>query len=303
MSKSLAVSTKELTKAFNGKEVVHDCNTSVEQGSIYGFLGKNGAGKTAFFKMLLVFSYTVISMLLCGVAVLTIFFTTEIMFPLCAEAYEGSRENVDSMELIFIHGLGQVSSSWNETTSHLSDHIRANCLDLYALCEDKEITYGNLYRAFEKYCGDTAAPLNICGISLGAVLALNYAIDHKEKVKSLVLIAPQYKTPRLLLRLQNVIIRIIPERFFRKQGLLKRDIIRITNSMMGLDFKNRLRDISCATVVICGSRDKANIKAANYVACNIPNAELYLIENVGHEVNTDAPHRLATILNAFFGGK
>lgn len=53
MIKQLAVSTQQLTKSFNGKEVIHECNMSVEQGTIYGFLGKNGAGKTTVFKMLL----------------------------------------------------------------------------------------------------------------------------------------------------------------------------------------------------------------------------------------------------------
>lgn len=53
MNTELAVSTKQLTKAFNGKEVVRDCTMSVPKGTIYGFLGKNGAGKTTVFKILL----------------------------------------------------------------------------------------------------------------------------------------------------------------------------------------------------------------------------------------------------------
>lgn len=53
MKNTLAVSTANLTKAFGGKEVIHSCNMSVEKGTIYGFVGKNGAGKTTVFKMLL----------------------------------------------------------------------------------------------------------------------------------------------------------------------------------------------------------------------------------------------------------
>lgn len=53
MNTELAVSTKQLTKAFNGKEVIRDCTMSVPKGTIYGFLGKNGAGKTTVFKILL----------------------------------------------------------------------------------------------------------------------------------------------------------------------------------------------------------------------------------------------------------
>lgn len=53
MSYELAVSTKRLGKTFNGKEVIRSCNMSVEKGTIYGFVGKNGAGKTTVIKMLL----------------------------------------------------------------------------------------------------------------------------------------------------------------------------------------------------------------------------------------------------------
>lgn len=53
MNTELAVSTKQLTKAFNGKEVIRDCTMSVPKGTIYGFAGKNGAGKTTVLKILL----------------------------------------------------------------------------------------------------------------------------------------------------------------------------------------------------------------------------------------------------------
>lgn len=42
MERSLAVTAKQLKKTFNGKEIIHECNMSVEQGTIYGFLGKDG---------------------------------------------------------------------------------------------------------------------------------------------------------------------------------------------------------------------------------------------------------------------
>lgn len=52
MNKILAVETENLTKTFLRKEVIKDCNMHVEKGSIYGFLGTNGAGKTTVFKLL-----------------------------------------------------------------------------------------------------------------------------------------------------------------------------------------------------------------------------------------------------------
>lgn len=49
----IAISANNLTKTFSGKEVIRNCTFSVERGSIYGFLGRNGAGKTTVLKLLL----------------------------------------------------------------------------------------------------------------------------------------------------------------------------------------------------------------------------------------------------------
>lgn len=49
---SYVLKTNQLTKVFEGKEVVSDVNMHVKQGEIYGFLGPNGAGKTTVMKML-----------------------------------------------------------------------------------------------------------------------------------------------------------------------------------------------------------------------------------------------------------
>lgn len=51
--KEVAISTQRLTKTFFGKEVIRECQISVERATIYGFLGRNGAGKTTVFKILL----------------------------------------------------------------------------------------------------------------------------------------------------------------------------------------------------------------------------------------------------------
>lgn len=53
--KEIVISTNGLQKSFSGKEVIRECPISVERGTIYGLLGKNGVGKTTLFKLLLGF--------------------------------------------------------------------------------------------------------------------------------------------------------------------------------------------------------------------------------------------------------
>ena len=51
MNHNMAVQVENLTKTFDSNEVIKNCNMSVQSGTIYGFLGANGAGKTTVFKM------------------------------------------------------------------------------------------------------------------------------------------------------------------------------------------------------------------------------------------------------------
>ncbi|QAU46220.1 ABC transporter ATP-binding protein [Bradyrhizobium guangzhouense] len=48
----IAIDVKGLTKSFGGREVVHELSMQVKRGSIYGFLGPNGSGKTTTIRIL-----------------------------------------------------------------------------------------------------------------------------------------------------------------------------------------------------------------------------------------------------------
>ncbi len=46
------VEVSHLEKSFNGKPILKDLSLTIEPGKIYGLLGKNGAGKSTFIKLL-----------------------------------------------------------------------------------------------------------------------------------------------------------------------------------------------------------------------------------------------------------
>lgn len=47
-----AIQINHLTKSFGSNQIITDCSMSVEEATIYGLLGANGAGKTTMFKIL-----------------------------------------------------------------------------------------------------------------------------------------------------------------------------------------------------------------------------------------------------------
>jgi ABC-2 type transport system ATP-binding protein len=52
MNLKTAIQINHLAKSFGSNQVITDCSMHVDQGTIYGFLGENGAGKTTILKML-----------------------------------------------------------------------------------------------------------------------------------------------------------------------------------------------------------------------------------------------------------
>ena len=52
MQKAMKINVENLEFAYNTKKVLNISKLEFEQGKIYGIVGKNGAGKTTFFKAL-----------------------------------------------------------------------------------------------------------------------------------------------------------------------------------------------------------------------------------------------------------
>lgn len=204
------------------------------------------------------------------------------------------------MKKILIHGSGHKAASWNETISHMEISDDILCPNLVSILEGKEASYVNLYSSFTEYCGKIDGQVHLCGISLGGILALNYALDFPEKMKTLVLIGTPYKVPKAAFALQNMIFRFLPKSVFENMAFDKKDTFALGNSMKSLDFSSRVQNIKCPTLIICGKKDNANMKSAYYLAQNIKNAELKIIENVGHVVNEEAPEALAKILDEYY---
>ena len=204
------------------------------------------------------------------------------------------------MKKILIHGSGHKAESWNETISYMENNDDILCPNLVSILEGKEASYVNLYSSFTEYCDKIDGPVHLCGISLGGILALNYALDFPEKTKTLILIGTPYKVPKAAFAFQNMIFRFLPKSVFENMAFDKKDTFALGNSMKSLDFSDIVQNIKCPALIICGKKDNANMKSAYYLAQNIKNAELKIIENAGHVVNEDAPEALAKILDEYY---
>lgn len=196
--------------------------------------------------------------------------------------------------------MGQTDLDWKETVEFLGNREDIVCPNLSEWLSEREVSYFSLYKALEQYMKQQNSPVHFCGLSLGGVLALQYAIEYPQKVSSLVLIGTQYVMPKRLLQFQNVMFYLMPKSVFQKMGFQKKEFISLCYSMIQLDFTRDLRKIHCPVLVLCGEEDKVNWQASVRLAEEIESAELVLISNAGHEVNKENPKELGKILTEFY---
>lgn len=208
------------------------------------------------------------------------------------------------MTNILVHGLGQTDKSWNKVKEILNqDNINVETPNLFEITKNYQLSYENVFTVFVDYCNSFSDKLNLVGLSLGGILAINYAILHPEKVNSITLCGVPYEIPKKLFKLQNFIFKFMPKKSFQNMGVSKENFIQLTNSMAELNIKEKISKIKCNTLVICGENDKANIESAKLLNENIKNSELKIIRNAGHEINIDSPEEFAKIIKEFLVNK
>ena len=201
---------------------------------------------------------------------------------------------------IWLHGSGHKANSWDKTISYMPGDKDIVCPNLSSILKGKAATYENLYSAFAQYCNGFEGQIHLCGLSLGGILALNFALDFPQKLKTLVLIGTPYKVPKAAFGLQNVVFRFLPKSIFDTMAFDKKDTFALGNTMKNLDFSDAVKNVQCPTLILCGEKDGANMKSAHYLAQNIRGAKLKILENAGHVVNEENPKALAEILSEYY---
>lgn len=203
------------------------------------------------------------------------------------------------MKYLYLHGLGQKPNSWDRTIKGTKVSDSSISLSIAEMLKGKKATYRELYAAFSEECDKEMEEIVLCGLSLGAVLALHYAIDHPDKVKALVLIAAQYKMPKKILKFQNMLFRLMPNSMFKQMGFPKADVISLCGTMAELNFGDSLHNVSCPVLIVCGEKDNANKKASKELDRYLSKSSFCELK-AGHEVNIESPEELAIVLQRFY---
>lgn len=226
--------------------------------------------------------------------------------------------------VVLLHGLGMGQWMWQPQIDVLSAHYHVLVPDLPGFAgsaADGPFTMDKAATSVAQLIRTHGhGPAHICGLSLGAMVALQLYQHAPELVASLILSGGQIHPNPFLMALQDTIMRCIPERqltetsprFFREQypelvepsltaarQTGKRNLLMTTRTVGQSDLRPILPTITVPTLVLCGSKDRFNLSASRQISKSIPGAELRIVPDAGHIWNLEQPQLFTRTIRAF----
>jgi 3-oxoadipate enol-lactonase len=222
--------------------------------------------------------------------------------------------------LVLIHGLSDSSVLWVPLMRKLSRHYRTIALDVrgHGESEKLDMPYSIQLLSEDLLCflQNLKVPsAHVLGFSLGAVVAQQLALDHRERICSLILLSPfSYNDPDVrknLERLRESVARgglpaffdeairlVVTSEFISTNtdaiAQMKKECVRINSpaailrtidACMNFNAKDRISQISHPTLVISGREDVMSpIHLAEQIHRSIKGSEWKIMEGVGHNL-------------------
>jgi pimeloyl-ACP methyl ester carboxylesterase len=203
--------------------------------------------------------------------------------------------------LVLLHGLGTGPSGWKPQLEAFPNAVAPKLDDADAAMDGLD------------------EPFDLCGLSLGALVALRYAGDHRECVRRLVVCAGVAELPwhlRLAQRSIAGLVRVLPSARVRSglvSGLPPEHRATALEEIGHIDARGASRTLRQAasfrlerlptipTLVLCGDRDRFNLKLSRTLAAKLTVARFEIVPDAGHVANLDNPDAFNALLRDFLG--
>jgi len=198
--------------------------------------------------------------------------------------------------LVLLHGLGTGPEAWRPQVEALSAtrHVIAPPLAL-SPAFTVESAAAQLWDSLD------AEAVDLCGLSLGALVALRATLDRPARVRRLVLCAGFASLPRRFRLLQwalGAAAALAPARTL-PAGLDRRTVGAVFRAGRTFDVSRELTRLTIPALVLVGERDRPNLRLSRDLAERLPNAELRVVPGAGHLANLDAPEAFNEALREF----
>lgn len=239
--------------------------------------------------------------------------------------------------VVLVHGLGLSGALWNRFCAALASEYQLIRVNLRGSPRSRELERTEL--TLERWAADLGAVLEALGVerpvvvghSLGASVALRFALDRRDDVRALVLMGAEANLSNLASRMLRSAERIesggleawiegawienppFSEASLRRDPtmldeyrslLLENDALDYVRQCRAIasaeDLSGRLGDIVAPTLVVVGASDDRTLPDhARELAAKIPGARLVELWEVGHTIPLEAPEPTAETVAAF----
>ena len=256
---------------------------------------------------------------------------------------EPDKGKKNSKHLLFIHGLGSSSLTWGDIPDALSEYFHTIAIDLIGFGQSEKSKADYTIPFFSKFIKNFLKQkelgindddkVSIIGHSLGGYIALEYAIENKEKIDKLVLIDPSgmlnKPTPLLEMYLEAALkedyferlelsTKVFEDMLADKSRYISSKGIGFARIMEGQSAKyafksaydhstkvkldlqrlKQIKDIPC--LIIWGKDDKLIYPSdAQKFKDVLDNAIIQLVDNAGHSSHVEKPTITYDIIKKF----
>ncbi len=205
--------------------------------------------------------------------------------------------------VVLLHGSGRAGRMWGPALTGLSGgwHVLAPDLPGFGRSPGP-FTVAGAVQAVGDMIAVQTAPVHLCGLSLGGVIAIRVAAQLGAQVASLMVtgtpVVPGRDLPAALRRLRRLPGPLLP--LFSDIGG-RREWLRMLGELEHTDLRGYLPQVTARAMVVCGSRDWRAMPAACELAGGLPAGQLWIAPHQGHSWPSTSPELFQKVLTGFIG--
>ncbi|HOB03889.1 MAG TPA: alpha/beta hydrolase [Propionibacteriaceae bacterium] len=204
--------------------------------------------------------------------------------------------------LVLLHGSGQRPPVWQDVVTDLGADRPMIAPWLKGLKPGDRISF-DLATAAATVASELelrgAPQADVCGLNLGALVALRMAVSFPGQVRRLVVVSGFVVPPKAALKVQRTMLKLVPERRLLASGVPKKQMIEGLDAMIASDMSTTLADVRVPVLVVAGADDPAGAANAEQLRSGLPDARVVTISGAGADVVRDQPAALAAAMREF----
>jgi len=213
--------------------------------------------------------------------------------------------------LLLIHGWGGGISNWRRMWPYLATRYRCVAPELPGWGDSEKPNVPYTFEWYADWLAELlkvrdAGPALVAGHSMGATIALVFALRHPSLVRKLVLLNPIVRGSDGVKRESRILsmpgLRRVAYWLTRLVGKgTFASMIRSLKALKSVDLTGALKSAAVPTLVIGSDSDREIPKEQSELAAGIPGARLEMLKGCGHVSPLERPEEVSSLLVDFLG--